>query len=159
MYQTIVERKRYIILGENVTTCLITAYSHFITFTTIQKTVFGCCEGGYIYLILQCACEQNGSKITTNVQQMFPQWNTDLIDIMTLMLMLSEKPEGYHCPWDCMLSAMLEISFCAFFAFNRQCSAEADGKQCSKRSPARTEPATLRLCATTRLPRQCFSND
>lgn len=47
-------------------TCLI-GYSHFITFATIQKTVFGFCEGGYIYFILKCTCEQKGSTIITNV--------------------------------------------------------------------------------------------
>lgn len=69
-----------VFLLENVMTCFTTGYSHFITFTAIKKPVFGCCEGGYIYLIFKCTCEQNGRKINVNVLQMLPQWNTDLID-------------------------------------------------------------------------------
>lgn len=51
-------------LVENVMTCLATAYSHFITFTTIYNTIFGCCEGWYIDLILKCAWEKSESKIS-----------------------------------------------------------------------------------------------
>lgn len=59
----------------NVITCLKAGYSHFFIIVAINKTVFSGCEGGNIHLIFICACNQNQSKINTNVQQMLPPWN------------------------------------------------------------------------------------